>query len=287
MSLSQGSRCLSCRHGHGLQVLLPHLAGAIVEEAEPAGGLLCIRARARAGEVACPSCGRLSRRVHSRYERRLADGPVGGRRVVIRLQVRRLFCDAPACGKRTFAEQVPGLTARYERKTALLAGMQRDIAVSLFKQAGLDFETLKKQAQTNAFRAVPLQGVTFSANYRVKHDTVISKNVVGRLPGTAHPDQTLIYSAHWDHLGVGKPDDTGDRIFNGAVDNATGVAALLTGYTVQQISSSQSGRVHRTPPPSSGRSAIASAKAPTADNTSRDVTAAMGRSVILYSNFTS
>jgi len=107
------------------------------------------------------------------------------------------------------------------------AWMQRDVAVSLFKQAGLDFETLKKQAQTNAFRAVPLQGVTFSANYRVKHDTVISKNVVGRLSGTAHPDQTLIYSAHWDHLGVGKPDDTGDRIFNGAVDNATGVAALL------------------------------------------------------------
>ena len=135
MSLSQGSRCLSYRHGHGLQVLLPHLAGAIVEEAEPAGGLLCIRARARAGEVACPSCGRLSRRVHSRYERRLADGPVGGRRVVIRLQVRRLFCDAPACGKRTFAEQVPGLTARYERKTALLAGMQRDIAVALAGRA--------------------------------------------------------------------------------------------------------------------------------------------------------
>jgi transposase len=117
-------------------VLLPHLAGTIVEEAGPAGGLLCIRARARAGEVACPSCGRLSRRVHSRYERRLADAPAGGRRVVIRVQVRRLFCDAPACGRRTFAEQVPGLTARYERKTALLAGMQRDIAVALAGRAG-------------------------------------------------------------------------------------------------------------------------------------------------------
>ena len=101
---------MSCQRGHGLQVLLPHLAGTIVEEAGPAGGLLCIRARA--GEVACPSCGRLSRRVHSRYERRLADAPAGGRRVVIRVQVRRLFCDAPACGRRTFAEKVPGLTAR-------------------------------------------------------------------------------------------------------------------------------------------------------------------------------
>ena len=136
MSLSQASRCLSCPPGHGLEVLLPHLAGVIVEGAEPVSGLLCIRARARAGEVPCPACDRISRRVHSRYERRLADAPVGGRRVIIRLQVRRLFCDAPACAKRTFAEQVPGLTARYGRKTALLAGMQRDIAVALAGRAG-------------------------------------------------------------------------------------------------------------------------------------------------------
>jgi Zn-dependent M28 family amino/carboxypeptidase len=56
---------------------------------------------------------------------------------------------------------------------------------------------------------------------------VVSKNVVGLMPGTTHPDQTIIYSAHWDHLGVGNPDETGDRIFNGAADNASGVAALL------------------------------------------------------------
>ena len=136
MSLSQDSRCLSCQHGHDLRVLLPHLAGTVVQEAELTGGLLCIRARARADEAICPSCERASRRVHSRYERRLADAPVGGRRVVIRLQVRRLFCDVPACAKRTFAEQVPGLTARYGRKTALLAGMQQDIAVALAGRAG-------------------------------------------------------------------------------------------------------------------------------------------------------
>jgi transposase len=135
LSLSQVNRCLSCQHGRDLELFLPHLAGAIVEKAEPAGGLVCIRARARADDAACPSCGRASRRVHSRYERRLADAAVGGRRVVIRLQVRRLFCDAPACAKKTFAEQVPGLTARYKRKTALLAGMQQDIAVALAGRA--------------------------------------------------------------------------------------------------------------------------------------------------------
>jgi Zn-dependent M28 family amino/carboxypeptidase len=107
------------------------------------------------------------------------------------------------------------------------AWIQRDVAVELFKQAGLDFEALKKQAQSRAFRAVPLEGVTMSANYKVAHETVVSKNVAGLLPGTKRSNETVIYSAHWDHLGIGKPDDTGDRIFNGAVDNASGVAAVL------------------------------------------------------------
>lgn len=107
------------------------------------------------------------------------------------------------------------------------AWIQRDIAVNLFKQAGLDFEQLKKQAHSSTFRAVPLKDVTFSANYNVKRETVVSKNVVGLLPGTTHPDQTMMFTAHWDHLGIGNPDETGDRIFNGAADNASGVAALL------------------------------------------------------------
>jgi Zn-dependent M28 family amino/carboxypeptidase len=107
------------------------------------------------------------------------------------------------------------------------AWIQRDVAVELFKQAGLDFAALKKQAQSKSFRAVPLEGVTMSANYKVAHETVISKNVAGLLPGTKRSNETLIYSAHWDHLGIGKPDATGDRIFNGAVDNGSGIAALL------------------------------------------------------------
>jgi Zn-dependent M28 family amino/carboxypeptidase len=107
------------------------------------------------------------------------------------------------------------------------AWIQRDVAVSLLKQAGLDFEQLKKQAQSNSFRAVPLKGVSFSASYGVKRQTVVSKNVVGLLPGTKYPEQTVLYTAHWDHLGIGKPDETGDRIFNGAADNGSGIAALL------------------------------------------------------------
>jgi Zn-dependent M28 family amino/carboxypeptidase len=105
--------------------------------------------------------------------------------------------------------------------------IQRDLAVDLFKRAGLDFEKARQQAQGRDFRPVELQGVSLSARYAVDVQVIKSKNVVARLDGSRHPDQYVIYSAHWDHLGVGLPDDRGDRIYNGAVDNATGIAALL------------------------------------------------------------
>jgi transposase len=136
LSLSPCSECLSCQHVHVLGLLLPHLAGVVVENAEVTGARLCIWARPRADSAACPRCGCSSARVHSRYQRRLADAAIAGRPVVIRLQVRRLFCDEPACRKRTFAEQVPGLTARYARKTVLLAGALQHIAVALAGRAG-------------------------------------------------------------------------------------------------------------------------------------------------------
>jgi len=105
--------------------------------------------------------------------------------------------------------------------------IQRDTTADLFKRAGLDFEALKKQAQTRDFKPVELKGETFSANYAVDAKVITSRNVVGRVDGSKRPDETVIYSAHWDHLGVGQPDAKGDRIYNGAVDNATGTAALI------------------------------------------------------------
>lgn len=105
--------------------------------------------------------------------------------------------------------------------------IQRDATVELFKKAGLDFEAAKKQAQSRDFQPVELKGVTISADFPVAVSKVVSKNVVGILPGTTRADEHLIYSAHWDHLGVGAPDARGDRIYNGAVDNASGVAAVI------------------------------------------------------------
>ena len=107
------------------------------------------------------------------------------------------------------------------------AWIQRDPTVDLFKRAGLDFEALKKQAQTREFKPVTLSGVTFSTDFAVDAKKVVSHNVVGVLPGTKHPNERIIYTAHWDHLGVGLPDARGDRIYNGAVDNASGVSGLI------------------------------------------------------------
>ncbi|UXA50407.1 M28 family metallopeptidase [Xanthomonas prunicola] len=105
--------------------------------------------------------------------------------------------------------------------------IQRDLATELFTHAGLDFETLKKRAQTRGFKPVELKNQRLSASYQIKSDVITSHNVVARLEGRKRPNETLIYSAHWDHIGVGKPDARGDTIFNGALDNASGTAALL------------------------------------------------------------
>jgi len=110
--------------------------------------------------------------------------------------------------------------------TQMEGWIQRDLAAQIFKAAGLDLEQMKAAARTKAFRPVPLNA-TFNADYTVNPVTIVSKNVVGRLTGRTRPDETVIYSGHWDHLGIGQPDATGDRIYNGALDNATGIASLL------------------------------------------------------------
>ena len=131
MSLSQLSGCLSCQHRIGFEVLLPHLAAVIVEKAELAGNCLWLWAHARTDSAACPRCGCSSGQVHSTYRRRLADAAIGGRRVRIRLGVRRFFCGNPDCPAVTFAGQADGLTSRRSRRTPPLARMLASIALGL------------------------------------------------------------------------------------------------------------------------------------------------------------
>jgi Zn-dependent M28 family amino/carboxypeptidase len=102
-----------------------------------------------------------------------------------------------------------------------------DTAHDLFKRAGLDYDHLKGAANQRGFKAVPLTGETLSAEAHSTITYITSRNVVGVVRGTRHPDDYILYTAHWDHLGV-KPDVAGpDKIYNGAVDNALGVSSIL------------------------------------------------------------
>ncbi|PTT75997.1 peptidase M20, partial [Pseudomonas sp. HMWF010] len=97
---------------------------------------------------------------------------------------------------------------------ALEGWIQRDTAVELFKAAGLDFDAAKKAAQSRDFKPVELKGATFSASYAVEPKVIVSKNVVGKLTGAKRPDETVFFTGHWDHLGVGLADARGDTIYN-------------------------------------------------------------------------
>ncbi len=107
------------------------------------------------------------------------------------------------------------------------AWIQRALVVDMFKRAGLDFESAKKQAQSREFKPLELKGLTLSAHYAVDAQVIKSKNVAAVREGSERASQYVMYSAHWDHLGIGLPDAKGDTIYNGAIDNGTGVAALL------------------------------------------------------------
>ncbi|WP_238598275.1 ISL3 family transposase [Saccharothrix sp. ALI-22-I] len=101
-----------------------------------------IWARPRTPDALCPGCGLRSSRVHSRYDRRLADAAIGGRPVVLRLRVRRYFCAGVDCPVRTFAEQVEGLTAKHARRTGLARTILEQVGLALAGRAGSRLATL-------------------------------------------------------------------------------------------------------------------------------------------------
>jgi Zn-dependent M28 family amino/carboxypeptidase len=102
-----------------------------------------------------------------------------------------------------------------------------ETARKIFSMAGQDFDKLKQQALSREFQPVPL-GLKASLGVKNTLRTIDSQNVVARLEGSDPrlKDEYVVYSSHWDHLGVGTPVD-GDKIYNGALDNASGVSTLL------------------------------------------------------------
>ncbi|WP_260470753.1 ISL3 family transposase [Streptomyces sp. RP5T] len=119
-----------------LGIVFPHLEKVQVERVWIEDDMVRVKARTLDGALPCPSCGVCSYRVHSRYRRHLADASVGGHPVVVDLSVRRLFCDVTDCARRTFVEQVEGLTVRYGRRTVVLVALVQAIALALADRAG-------------------------------------------------------------------------------------------------------------------------------------------------------
>lgn len=109
--------------------------------------------------------------------------------------------------------------------TGIKGWIALDAAKTLFSNTGNDLSTLIKEAKQPGFKAIPLNA-SVNVNIATKSSTCVSKNVIGYIPGSEHPDEYVLYTAHWDHLGVGKVVE-GDSINNGALDNASGTATVL------------------------------------------------------------
>jgi len=101
------------------------------------------------------------------------------------------------------------------------------VSKELFACSGLDLATEITKAGESGFGGEPLAGLSAKATFDVAVQKLVTHNVVAKIPGAKYPGEYFAYTAHWDHLGRGKPDRTGDDIYNGALDNAGGVAGLL------------------------------------------------------------
>lgn len=110
---------------------------------------------------------------------------------------------------------------------ALQGWISGDAATSLFTSAGLDLAKLRTAARAPKFRPVTLNGVTFNADIPVDHEQVTSHNILGRITGAKRPDEAVMFGAHWDAYGAGKPDELGRIYRAGANDDALGVAGIL------------------------------------------------------------
>jgi Zn-dependent M28 family amino/carboxypeptidase len=104
--------------------------------------------------------------------------------------------------------------------------MSEDAAKKLLADAGITGD-IRAIARQKGFKAIPLnRDLSLTISNKLKYST--SRNVIGTLKGSTRPNEYVLYTAHWDHLGIGKPDAKGDSIYNGAVDNASGVAAIIS-----------------------------------------------------------
>ncbi len=112
-------------------------------------------------------------------------------------------------------------------RVALEGWVQKEVAKSLLAASGLDLDALTAAANQRGFKPVAMTGLKASAKITQTIKRSSDANVLGVLKGASAPDEYVLYMAHWDHLGLNPSDEGEDKIYNGAVDNATGVAGIL------------------------------------------------------------
>lgn len=118
-----------------VDVVFSGLSALSVEGVEEVGDVVVVRASTKGDAVACPVCGTLTGRVHAFHERVPADVPVDGRRVLVRLRIRRMRCPVTECVRQTLREQVPGVIERYQRRTVRLGEQVRSVVRELAGRA--------------------------------------------------------------------------------------------------------------------------------------------------------
>jgi transposase len=193
------------------------LSALVIEDVQDVGEVISVRARTRGGAVACPGCGTETARVHGYYERTAADVPVDGRRVLVRVRVRRMRCPVPGCARQTFREQVPGVLDRYQRRTSRLNGQAGAVARELAGRAGARVLTalgaaVSRHTALRVLLRIPLPAATvprvlgiddFALRRSRSYATVLIDAETGRRVDVL-PGRTADVAEAWlrDHPGI-------------------------------------------------------------------------------------